>query len=219
MEGGSNDSKESMASKKRSLVLSLPCSIDAPEACSSGLSPVCWFLSVLLPDPFLWSELPRRPEGLLARPDSAGSVTGGGVWLRPCSGGISMTTSSLVDRGGCEVLAEGIFVTACPRCGRNGGVLPPGLAGLLMCGVDGRHIIPPMQGCARLDCTAGVAAGRATHRSQYQGRCVACRCGPGVAAASTVRVMAVRTSQRAIKVLRRVVAFTATLHGIRHHRQ
>ncbi|AEL06403.1 cysteine-rich domain-iron-sulfur cluster-binding domain protein, putative [Xanthomonas campestris pv. raphani 756C] len=95
----------------------MPCSIDAPEACSSGLSPACWFLSSALPDPWSLFALLRRPEGLRARPDSAGSAAGVGVSLRCCNGGISITTSACVDRVGWEALAEGIFVTACPRCG------------------------------------------------------------------------------------------------------
>lgn len=149
-------------------MLSSSCRIDASAACSGGLSPGCWFLSAALPDPVLRSGLSRPRDGLGAKRDSAGFAAGVGVWLGCCSGGISITNSAFVDRAGWEALAEGIFVTACPRCGGKGGMLPTGLAGLLTCGVDGRHIVRRTHGVASLDCSAGVAGGRATRRSTRQ---------------------------------------------------
>lgn len=205
---------------KRSLLLSSSCRIDASAACSSRLSPVCWFLSAGLPDPVLRSGLSRRRDGLGARRDSAGSAAGVGVWLRCCSGGISITNSAFVDRAGWEARAEGIFVTACPRCGGKGGVLPPGLAGLLTCGVDGRHIVRRTYGVASLHRSAGVAGGRATCRSTRQRAPRATRRhGLAHVPSSTVRANTVRITQRAIEVLRRALAFMATWCGMCHRRQ
>lgn len=113
--------RKSTASKKRSLVLL--------SACSSGLSPPCWFMSAALPDFVPRSGLLRRPDGLGARRDNAGFPAGVGAVLCCCGGAMSITTSVSVGRGGWEALAEGVFITACPRFGGKGGVLPPGLRG------------------------------------------------------------------------------------------
>lgn len=205
---------------KCSLLLSSSCGIDASAACSNGLSPVCWFLSAALPDPVSRSGLPRRPDGLRARPDSAGSAAGVGVWLGCCSGDISITNSVFVERAGWEVLAKGVFITACPRCGGKGGVLPPGLAGLLTCGVDGRHIVRRTHDVASLDCSAGVAGGRATRRpARHHSRCRACRHLSGAAAALNGPGTDSADSQRAIEALKRALPVTATLCGIRHRLQ
>lgn len=220
IEDVSDDVMESSASKKCSLVLSSSCRIDASAACSGGLSPGCWFLSAALPDPVLRSGLSRPRDGLGAKRDSAGFAAGVGVWLGCCSGGISITNSAFVDRAGWEALAEGIFVTACPRWGGKGGVLPPGLAGLLTCGVDGRHIVRRTHGVASLDCSAGVAVGRATHRSTRQrAPRAARRHGLAHVPSSTVRANTVRITQRAIEVLRRALALMANLCDMRHRRQ
>lgn len=205
---------------KCSLLLSSSCRIDASAACSSGLSPVCWFLSAALPDPVLRSGLSRRRDGLGARRDSAGFAGGVGAALCCCGCGMSITTSAFVDRAGWGALAEGIFVTACPRCGGKGGMLPPGLAGLLTCGVDGRHIVRRTHGVASLYCSAGVAGGRAMRRSTRQrAPRAARRHGLAHVPSSTVRANTVRITQRTIEVLRCALAFMATLCGMRCRRQ
>ncbi|WP_234416969.1 hypothetical protein, partial [Xanthomonas fragariae] len=68
----SNGSRKFLALWKDSLSLCSLCSIDAPEVCGSGLSPVPPFRSAVLPDPLAPCELGRGLERMGAR-SSAGA--------------------------------------------------------------------------------------------------------------------------------------------------
>ncbi len=141
----------------------------------------------------LRSALLRRIAGLRSRPDSAGAAGGCRVCSCSCNGGISITTSAPLRCSGWDVLVEGIFVTACPRCGLKSGLLPPALAPADMrCLPPAHHSTDACRGS--LDDSAVVADVRATPRSIRQNcpRAVR-RHGLTHVPSSTVRATTVRT--------------------------